>query len=56
MYSPEIKKEIRKRAKGILKTYCNDGSLFNGKIVGEMKYYFRAVRYIMRYGGYAKDA
>jgi hypothetical protein len=52
MYKPEIKKEIRKRAKSILGTYCNDGDYQNGKVINKMKYYFRAVKYIMKYGGY----
>lgn len=55
MYKPEIKKEIRKRALSIMGTYRNDGDYKNGKVIDEMKYYFRAVKYIMKYGGYESN-
>lgn len=42
------KKEIRKRAKSILGTYMNDWDYKNN--ASPMKYYFRAVKYIMTYG------
>lgn len=52
MYKPEIKKQIRKRALSIMGTYRNDGDYKNGKVIDEMKYYLRAVKYIMKHGGY----
>lgn len=55
MYKPDIKKEIRQRAISILGTYCNDGDYKNGKVINKMKYYFRAVKYIIKYGGYDSD-
>lgn len=42
------KRNIRKRAKSILRTYMNDGHIKNN--VPPMRFYFRAVRYIMTYG------
>ena len=39
---------IRKRAKNILKTYLNDGDIKNK--VNPMKYYFSAVKYIIKHG------
>ena len=27
----------------------------NGKVINKMKYYFRAVKYIMKYGGYESN-
>ena len=44
----KLKKSIRKRAKSILRTYMNDGHIKNK--VPPMKFYFRAVKYIMTYG------
>lgn len=55
MYKPEIKKEIRQRAKSILGTYCGDVDYKNGKVTNKMKHYFRAVKYIMKYGGYESN-
>jgi hypothetical protein len=52
MYKPEIKKEIRKRALSIMGTYRNDCDYKNGKVIDKMKYYLKAVKYIMKYGGY----
>jgi len=42
------KDDIRKRAKNILPTYINDGDIEQKTNV--MKYYFRAVKYILTYG------
>lgn len=42
------KNSIRKRAKSILHTYMNDGHVKNK--VPPMRFYFRAVKYIMTYG------
>lgn len=42
------KKDIRKRAKSILGNYMNDGHIKNN--VPPMRFYFRAVKYIMTYG------
>jgi hypothetical protein len=44
----KTKDNIRKRAKSILHTYINDGDLKRNE--NPMKYYFRAVKYIMTYG------
>ena len=41
------KHNIKKRAKAILHTYMNDGDIKNN--VSPMKYYFRALRYIINY-------
>jgi len=43
------KKQIRSRAKNILMTYMNDGDLKNNS--SPMKYYFSALKYIIKYGG-----
>ena len=50
MYKKEIKKEIRKRALSIMGTYRRDDDYKNGKIIDKMKYYFKAVRYIIEFG------
>ena len=42
------KDNIRKRAKQILHTYINDGDI--RQKANPMKYYFRAVKYILTYG------
>ena len=42
------KNNIRKRARNILHTYINDGDF--RKKESPMKYYFRALKYIMTYG------
>ena len=44
----ETKNNIRERAKNILHTYINDGDLRRNE--NPMKYYFRALKYIMTYG------
>jgi hypothetical protein len=42
------KNNIRKRAKQILHTYINDGDV--RRKINPMKYYFRALKYIITYG------
>jgi len=44
----KIKNSIRKRAKSILCTYMNNEHIKNK--VPPMRFYFRAVKYIMTYG------
>lgn len=43
-----IKESIRVRAKSILRTYMNDEHIKNK--INPMTFYFRAVKYIIKYG------
>lgn len=43
----KTKNNIRKKAKNILYTYMNDGDIIRNE--NPMKYYFRALKYIMTY-------